>query len=37
MTRVWEVGPDGFYALMEVTVGQIAAKKRLGVAKSQVL
>jgi hypothetical protein len=30
MTRVWEVGPDGFYALMEVTVGQIAAKKRPG-------
>lgn len=37
MTRVWEVGPDGFYALVEVTVGQIAAKKRLGVAGSQVL
>lgn len=36
MTRVWEVGPDGFHALMEVTVGQRGAKKRLWVAVSQV-
>lgn len=36
-TRAWEVGPDNFYALMEVTVGQIVTEKSLWVAGSQVL
>lgn len=37
MTRAWKVGPDNFYALVEVTVGQIVTEKSLWVAGSQVL